>query len=59
MLLSKMKIGHKTLIASSICTILAGCGGGGSSGGGDSKPSNTAPTIDAISPLTIQTLDSK
>ena len=54
-MLSKMKIGHKTLIASSICAILTGCGGGG----GDSTPANTAPTIDAISPVIVQTLDTK
>lgn len=43
-----------SLLVSSILAVLSGCGGGG---GGDSSSPNTAPTIESVSPITVQTLD--
>lgn len=53
-MLVRLHLGHKTLLASTICAILTGCGGSGSS----STPANTAPTIDTINPLNL-TVDAK
>lgn len=59
-MVSRFNLQHKTLIASSICAILVGCGGGGGSNDtGSVTPVNTAPTVNSVSPITLQTQATK
>lgn len=47
--------GVPTLLAASVAALLVGCGGGG--GGDNSSSKNTAPVVDSVGTITLQTLD--